>query len=478
MILNRFYEEKIAQASFLVGCSAAGEAIVIDPNRNIEQYVESALAQGLRITSVTETHIHADFLSAARELTKRTGATLYVSAEGGEDWQYAFAQEAGVKPVRHGDTIRAGRVRLDVRHTPGHTPEHLTFLLVDEATSNEAVGAFTGDFIFAGDVGRPDLLERAAGVSGTMEASARQLFRSLQEFANLPPHLLLWPGHGAGSPCGKKLGGMPVTSLGYERLANWAFGVKSEAEFVRRVLEDQPEPPKYFAEMKRLNRLGTAEDRGLASPALVDSPKIVELPGKHVLLDVRATARVEQGFLPGSIAVPFGKGFVNWAGSVVPFGTAIYLVAESAEQAAEAAAALALIGMNFVAGWFAPDVLDVWLELKGPLQKIVNVTASELERVRRGGATVVDVRGGAEYRSGHIPGAKNVPLGMLEGAQPLNKDELLLVQCQGGTRSAIAYTVLQRMGFKKLENLVGGFAAYQKAGLPVEKDEVAEAATW
>src|SRR5262245_24725375 len=233
MILKRFYEDRIAQASFLLGCS--GEAVIIDPNRYVKRYLDAARAEGLRIVAVTETHIHADFVSGSRELARCTGAALCVSAEGGPDWQYAFGSEPGVRLLRHGDSIRAGKVRLDILHTPGHTPEHLTFLLTDQSTSSEPLGALTGDFIFAGDVGRPDLLERAAGVAGTMETGARQLFASLKGFSAQPDRLLLWPGHGAGSACGKKLGGMPVTTLGYEKLANWAFQVKDEKEFVQAV---------------------------------------------------------------------------------------------------------------------------------------------------------------------------------------------------------------------------------------------------
>src|SRR5215831_5478959 len=230
MILKRFYEDRIAQASFLLG--SAGEAVIIDPNRDVKRYLDAARAEGLRITAVTETHIHADFVSGARELARCTGATLCVSAEGGADWQYAFAGEPGVQRLHHRDSIRAGKVCLDVLHTPGHTPEHLTFLLTDQATSSEPVGAFTGDFIFAGDVGRPDLLERAAGVAGAMETGARQLFASLKAFTTQPDRLMLWPGHGAGSACGKKRGGMPVTTLGYEKLANWAFQVEDQRAFV------------------------------------------------------------------------------------------------------------------------------------------------------------------------------------------------------------------------------------------------------
>src|SRR5262249_170646 len=269
----------------------SGEAVIIDPNRNIQRYMDAAEAEGLRICAVTETHIHADLVSGSRELARCTGAALCVSAEGGQDWQYAFANAPGVRLLQHGDSIRAGDIRLDVIHTPGHTPEHLTFLLTDEATSAEPLGAFTGDFIFAGDVGRPDLLERAAGIAGTMETGARQLFASLRCFEARPDRLLLWPGHGSGSACGKSLGGMPVTTLGYEKLANWAFSAKDENEFVARVLEDQPDPPRYFAEMKRVNRIGAGIAPGKPVHLAPDTLEVAVMAGvKAQVIDLRSAA--------------------------------------------------------------------------------------------------------------------------------------------------------------------------------------------
>src|SRR5688572_16173276 len=202
MILKRFYDEKLAQASYLLGCSVTGQALVIDPNRDVEPYMKAAAAERVRITHVTETHIHADFVSGTRELAARTGATMLLSAEGGPDWSYGFARAAGVRLLRGGDEVVMGEVRVRALHTPGHTPEHLSFVVTDGAATDEPLGAFTGDFLFVGDVGRPDLLERAAGVQGTMEQGARELWTSLTSFRALPDHLQIWPGHGAGSACG------------------------------------------------------------------------------------------------------------------------------------------------------------------------------------------------------------------------------------------------------------------------------------
>ncbi|MEO8623348.1 MAG: MBL fold metallo-hydrolase, partial [bacterium] len=203
MLLKRFYDSKLAQASFLLGCQVTGEAIVVDPNRDIDQYLRAAEDEDLRITQVTETHIHADFVSGSRELAAKAGAQLLLSAEGGEDWRYAFAAESNARLLKDGDGITVGRVHLDVIHTPGHTPEHICFLVTDGAATDWPMGALTGDFIFVGDVGRPDLLERAASMVGTMEASAHALFHSIQRFKTYPDYLQLWPGHGAGSACGK-----------------------------------------------------------------------------------------------------------------------------------------------------------------------------------------------------------------------------------------------------------------------------------
>jgi hydroxyacylglutathione hydrolase len=474
MILKRFYEDRLAQASFLLGCPASGEALVIDPNRDIERYINAARAEGLRISAVTETHVHADFVSGSRELAQRTGATLAVSAEGGPDWQYAFAGESGVRLLRDGDSIHAGRVRLTARHTPGHTPEHLTFILIDEAVSSEPAGAFTGDFVFAGDVGRPDLLERAAGISGTMDGAARQLFRSLQQFRNLPERLLLWPGHGAGSACGKKLGGMPVTTLGYEKLANWAFQIEREDEFVEKVLEDQPEPPRYFAEMKRVNKIGAPAAH--PAPAHLAPDALTPAVVKEVqVVDLRPAAEVAQGFVPGTISIPMQKGFLNWAGALLDAKPAIYLIGEEG-QVREAAAALALIGLDRVTGWLGPRVVDYWRGQHGEIATITQIDASELLDRQRRGHVVLDVRNASEFRAGHIPGAVHIPLGRIpDAAGSLPGDSPIVVHCQGGGRAHIAHSVLCKLGFRDVANFGGGFADYQRRSLPVETGVASEA---
>jgi hydroxyacylglutathione hydrolase len=467
MILKRFYEDRIAQASFLLGCS--GEAVIIDPNRDVHRYLEAARVEGLRIVAVTETHIHADFVSGSRELARCTGAALCVSAEGGPDWQYAFDNERGVRLLHHGESIRAGKIRLDILHTPGHTPEHLSFLLTDEATSSQPVGAFTGDFIFAGDVGRPDLLERAAGVAGTMEAGARELFKSLKGFSSQPDRLLLWPGHGSGSACGKKLGGMPVTTLGYEKLANWAFQIKDETEFVQAVLEDQPDPPRYFAEMKRVNRLGAGAPPCLPphlAPEAIDQTIRSDRPAQ--IVDLRPAGEFAAGFIPGTFGIPLDKSFLNWAGALLCPEQQIYLIASAESAISEAARALQLIGLDDLAGWFDVGVVERRRDMQNELAVMEQLTIPQWQ-AKGQRQVVLDVRNNAEFRAGHIPGAIHIPLGRLpERASELPTDSQIVVHCQGGIRSPIAVSVLVKMGFRNVANLSGGFQDYQRHALPVE----------
>ncbi len=265
MFFQRFFEPKLASASYLIGCQRTGDAIVVDAGRDIEQYVDAASAAGFTIAYATETHIHADFVSGSHALAARVGGQVLLPAA-----------------LADGSRITLGDVRLDVVHTPGHTPEHVMFIITDTAATSRPWGALTGDFLFVGDVGRPDLLERAVRIEGAAEGGARDLFASLQRVRNLPVDLQIWPGHGAGSACGKALGALPSSTLGYELATNWAFGVKDESAFVREVLAGQPEPPRYFAIMKRVNAAGD-RDAALARPPRMPDAAL------GPLLDARAT---------------------------------------------------------------------------------------------------------------------------------------------------------------------------------------------
>ncbi|HEU4829526.1 MAG TPA: MBL fold metallo-hydrolase [Gemmatimonadales bacterium] len=473
MLLKRFYDTKLAQASYLVGCAATGEALVIDPNRDAEQYVAAAAGERLRITRVTETHVHADFVSGSRELAARTGAQLLLSAEGGADWQYAFAKEDGATLLRDGDVFMVGNIRIEALHTPGHTPEHLTFLVTDTAATDVPMGAFTGDFVFVGDVGRPDLLERAAKVANTMEASARQLYASLQRFKKLPDHLQIWPGHGAGSACGKALGAVPQSTLGYERLVNWGLTADSEDAFVRDVLSGQPEPPRYFAEMKRINRDGP---RVLGANPRPRAMRPAELPALidrgAVVADTRSADAFAAGHVPGTINLPLNKSFTTWAGWFLPYDADFYLLTTDNGRALdEAVHDLAMIGLDRVAGWFSTDAVAAWAAAGRSLETIRQMRPAELAaELAAGQAAVLDVRGTDEWEAGHLPDVTNIPLGQLPsriGEVPPGRP--LVLHCQGGGRSAIAASILQARGIKDVVNLTGGFGAWSAEGLAVER---------
>jgi hydroxyacylglutathione hydrolase len=472
VFLRRFFEPKLAQTSYLIGCASAGEAIVIDPNRDVEPYLAAAAAEKARITHVTETHIHADFLSGGRELAKRTGATFYVSDAGDADWKYAFAGEPGVARITGGDRLDVGNIRLDVVHTPGHTPEHLAFLVTDRAGADAPIGAATGDFIFVGDVGRPDLLERAAHVAGTMETSARALYRSLQQFLVHPDWLQIWPGHGAGSSCGKGISAIPHSTLGYEKRFNWAFQTKSEDEFVERVLAGQPDPPKYFAEMKRLNKMGPAILGAFPHPPRLPAGILSDVLGAGALVvDLRRAADFAVGHVPGTINIPLNASFITWAGWLIPYSADVYLIADDrVPQSADTAARdLAMIGLDRVAGWFDASAIDAWTSTGHPLGTIAQIDAADLaESMRHRAVTLVDVRNPNEWNAGHIDGALHIGLGYLgDRASEIPANRPVVVQCESGSRSAIGASLLRARGFDRVVNLAGGISGWIKSGLPV-----------
>ena len=481
MFFQRFYDTQLAQASYLIGCQATGEAIVVDPNRDVEQYVDAAAAQGLRVTHLTETHIHADFVSGARELAARTDAELLLSDEGGAEWRYAFAEESDARLLRDGDRFRVGNIEIEAMHTPGHTPEHLSFLVTDGAAIAGPWGILTGDFVFVGDVGRPDLLERAAGYAGTMEAAARTLHRSLQRFRSLPDHLQLWPGHGAGSACGKALGAVQSSTVGYEKRANWGLAEMDEETFVQRVLEGQPEPPRYFAHMKRINRDGPPLLGGLPRPMHLPAHGLASLVrAGEIVVDTRSAAEYAAGHVPGTLSIPLEGSFTTWAGWLLPYDRDIHLLVDTVacpHCVDDAVRDLAMIGVDRVRGVFGAESIADWGRSE-PLETVRQTTPGEAaELIARGEAVLVDVRGRAEWEDGHPAGATNVPLGYLdERRDELPDHGLIIVQCGTGARSAIAASVLKRRGLARVANLAGGIAAWQRAGLAVAQPEAQRAA--
>jgi len=443
-------------------------AIVIDPNRDVDRYIEAAERQRLTIAYVTETHIHADFISGARELARRTGAQLLLSAGGGPDWQYAFAGAESARLVRDGDVITVGTVRIVVRETPGHTPEHICFLVADLTVSDRAIGMATGDFIFVGDVGRPDLLERAANVQGSMDGLARQLFRSIQATRDLPDYLQLWPGHGAGSACGKALGSMPFTTMGYERIANWAFHIEDETEFVAEVLAGQPEPPAYFARMKVVNRDDPppAPERGELPRLDVTALERAFAEGAAVI-DVRTAADYAAGHIPATLSIPMGTSFARWAGTLLSYDRDIVLLADDLERIDRGRDALMLIGLDRIVASGRGELRSAWWRTHGTLQTVPRVDIRELSSNR--GRSVLDVRGAAEWNDGHVRGAEHHYLGdLVASMRDVPRDAPVVLYCQGGTRASIGASLLQAEGFTNVATAPGGFGAWEAAGLPTE----------
>lgn len=454
MILKRFYDDKLAHASYLVGCPGAGEACIIDPNRDITQYIQAAQAEGLRIAKVTETHIHADYLSGSQELAEATGAELLLSDEGDADWKYDPAIKATL--LKDGDSFRVGALRFDIWHTPGHTPEHITPILTDEATSPEPVAAFTGDLVFVGDVGRPDLLEEAAGITGTAEPGARRLFQTLERFKSLPDSILLWPAHGAGSACGKSLGGSPVSSLGYEKLSNWGLRHTVEEDFVKDVLAGQPEPPAYFAQMKMRNKqkfasLRTRHHAGqLADPAMSKGT---------VILDVRPSINYMSQHILGSLHAPVtAQGFTTWAGWFVPYDTPIALIALNETDARQVIKDLRMIGLDQVVGFYTEKSLSSFPEAGMELGSTPSIPATSCA-ISEG--HLIDVRGLGEYVLHHHPESTHIPMGYLaKNTEKVKFQEMTFVHCQGGTRSPVAISVLERLGHRNLVNVQDGMLGF------------------
>jgi len=473
MFFKRFYDEQLAQTSYLIGCGATGSALVIDPCRHVDRYIAAAEAEGLRLEAVTETHIHADFVSGTRELAARTGATMYLSRCGTPEWQYAFGHDDGVVLLADRDRIGVGNVDVQAIHTPGHTPEHLSFLVTDRAGASEPMGIVSGDFVFVGDVGRPDLLEKAAHIQGTADTAARDLFRSLAWFKTLPDHLQVWPGHGAGSACGKGLSAVPQSTVGYERRFNWALGIADEEEFVRQVLAGQPEPPKYFGEMKRINRAGPPVLGSVSLPERIAEHRVAAIQeGGGIVVDIRPAPDFAAGHLFGTLSIPFNKSFPTWAGSLLPYDRDLYLLIDESRPGVLAAAveSLLTIGLDRVRGYFGSQALEAAHGNGASLGRVEQLGVQDVES-RREELYVLDVRGRAEWEGGHIPGAHLVPLAELpDRINEIPKDCKIAVHCQGGGRSAIAASLLRAHGITEVANVTGGFGAWVKADLPVARD--------
>jgi hydroxyacylglutathione hydrolase len=462
VLLRLVYDDLLAQAAYLIGCQRTGEAILIDPARDVDRYLTAAREAGVRIVAAAETHIHADFLSGARQLAQDHGVKLYLSDEGGPDWRYRWVDGLNAQLVKDGYRIRVGGVELKVVHTPGHTPEHICFLVTDRGSgAEEPMGMASGDFVFVGDLGRPDLLETAAGVAEAKEPSARRLAASARRFLEMPDWLQVWPGHGAGSACGKALGAVPQTTVGYERRFNSVLALVGDDDaFVRSILSGQGEPPLYFGRMKCLNRDGPPSLAAMPVPRAMDVPDTRRV----AVLDTRSREEFDAAHLPGSLTAPFGANLCAVAGSYVTPDEPVHLIVDET-RLERAVRALVRIGIDRIEGWTSPSRL---VKTSG-LVPFPQVGVAELA-ARAAGAAVLDVRSEEEHKAGWIDGAVHVPhTRLLERMAGVPAGRPLLVHCQAGSRSILAAAMLRRRGFDAID-VRGGMAAWVAGGLPVVRE--------
>ena len=464
MLLERIYDPDLSQTSYLIGCQAENVALVVDPRRDIQVYLDLAAQHGMTIAAVAETHIHADFLSGARELSTATGAPTYVSGEGGEDWQYGFEAERLVD----GDTITLGNITATARHTPGHTPEHLSYLITDGAFAQEPGYILSGDFVFSGDLGRPDLLDEDAGMQDTRFEGAKQLFTSLKNaFLTLPDHVQVFPGHGAGSACGKAIGALPSTTVGYERkFAWWAKHLAADDEqgFIDQLLDGQPDAHAYFARMKRQNKDGPALLGERRAPRLLTADELSRgLEDQTLaLVDTRPVDQVHAGTVPGALSIPsLGQAatHIAWAFDPESDEADLVVLADDAQTAAVYGDHFVRVGVDTLIGYVSS------LEgLPTSVPQLVSPAGLARLRAEEPDALLLDVRNRSEHAAGTVPGAEQLSAGKVlfhQDELPTGQGRRVISFCQTGMRNSVAAAALRRAGHDVVE-LDGSYSAWAR----------------
>lgn len=470
MLLERIYDEDLAQASYFIGCQMKGEAIVVDPRRDLNVYLELAVKNNMTIVAVTETHIHADYLSGTRELAAATGAQVYVSDEGGPDWTYSELFDGAVR-MKHGHRIQLGNISVEAVHTPGHTPEHMSFLITDGAQASEPGFMLTGDFVFVGDLGRPDLLDEAAGGQDTRFQGAKDLFASLRDrFLTLPDYVQVHPAHGSGSACGKALGAIPASTVGYERnFSWWSKYLKNNDEqgFTDELLSGQPDAHAYFGRMKVQNKVG---------PAVIGKgPELIEYTAERlraelerdevIFIDTRHNSEVHEGTVERSLNIPGvdkSASYGAWVVNPEVEQRGLVLLAASHGEAEALRDHLVRVGIDTVRGYVTS--LD-GLELIVP--KLVR--PEELDSVER--VLLLDVRNKTEYAEGHLPDAQQLSGGRALwhlNELPAKDAGTIVSYCQSGVRNSVTASALRRAGYDVVE-LEGSYLGWiaQPGNVPV-----------
>jgi glyoxylase-like metal-dependent hydrolase (beta-lactamase superfamily II)/rhodanese-related sulfurtransferase len=459
MYFKQFYLGCLAHASYLIG--SGGEAAVVDPQRDIEQYVNEAEAERLKIKYVIETHLHADFVSGHHELAERTGAKIVFGRKARAAFDYA--------PAKDGDEFRIGKVVLRVLETPGHTPESISILVTDTEVSNQPQKVLTGDTLFIGDVGRPDLVSSKGFTAGQM---AGMLYDSLhRKLLRLDDAVEVWPAHGKGSLCGRNMSNETSSTIGRQRRFNCALQPMPKEEFVRMMTADLPEAPTYFSKDAEINRSGARSLTELPRPEALAPAEVDKLAGcGATILDVRANTDFGAGHVPGALNIGLGGPFDSWAGQLVKFDAPIVIVAEDESKVDEAVIGLARVGIESVKGYLAGG-MDAWRHAGFDVSMIPQISVDDLSELlnKQKNLQVIDVRQPGEYRAGHVPSAVNAPLARVDERAPeFDPNRGTAVICAGGFRSSAATSILERLGFKNLLNVLGGTGAWINAGYPVE----------
>ncbi len=459
MYFEQFYLGCLAHASYMIGSN--GEAAVIDPQRDVEIYLKAAAENGLKIRHIFETHLHADFVSGHKELAERTGARIYIGAKAGATFPHVA--------VCDGSEVRFGSCTISVLETPGHTPESICLLVSDSEKRSAPWAVLTGDTLFIGDVGRPDLSK-----AFTPQQLAAMLYDSLhRKLMTLPDDVLVYPAHGAGSLCGRNMRAERSSTIGTERLTNYALQIKTRDEFVQQMTSNLPARPEYFARDAEINRGGAAALEELPELRPISAKELKQVLAEGVpALDVRPTEVFAAGHVPGSINIALSGQFASWAGSLLGLSSKPVLIADNSEQLEEARIRLARVGIEDLTGYLQ-DGIGGWKQAGLETWTIPQLSARELSD--RNDLSVLDVRREGEWQMGHLEKAQLWPLDRLKDSLPaLDKQTAIAVHCKSGYRSMIACSLLQRAGYRNVSNVMGGFDAWQQEKLPVVAETAAQ----
>ena len=459
MRMQRFEVPGLAHYSYLLACG--GQAVVVDPKRDVDTYVDYAAANSLKITRIIETHIHADYASGARELAQATGAEMWLSKhDTGEDFEYAFPH----REFGDGDELRVGNIQIKALYTPGHTPEHLSFVVHDLARGPHPMAMLSGDFLFVGSLGRPDLLGEQA-----KRKLAEQLYDSMkQRIAALPDGVEVHPAHGAGSMCGSGMSERPQSTLGYERLANAFFAHTDREQFIEHILSTVPPFPDYYRRMKRVNSTGPKLLGGIPGSEELSAQRFRDLMKKEdaVVIDLRQPEAFGGAHIPGALSIGAGPTFATWASWVVPYDRPLLLVGDDATDCESERRALIRVGLDDVRGTLAGG-MRTWIEAGFEEASLSQISVAEVAGRVAAGALLLDVRSDAEWNSGRVAGAQHIMAGDLAARTgELPKGKPIVVMCASGYRSSVASSVLRRVGFTDVTNVAGGMNAWKQQKLP------------